>query len=137
VLIDLLTGIRKSHHLNGITSNPFRREFWLGKPGPRPDGDASRVGGVRSYLLRQTWRKLYEYLFGILAVHLVEAHMLDGLEVEVTGGTGTLTKWAVSVAGVVELWSIFENMETVGGRNPLKRLSGLLPEKVRRVLDGE
>jgi len=124
VFLDLVTGIRKSHHERGVRWTPLRRVFWFGE------------GGVKSYLLRQTWRKLYEYVLGILAISLAEAHLLSGLEESVTGSSGGLAKLAVTVAGLVELWSIFENMEAVGGRNFLKRLANLLPEKLRGMLEG-
>jgi len=124
VFLDLVTGIRKSHHERGMRWRPLRRAFWFGE------------GGVKSYLLRQTWRKLYEYVLGILAISLAEAHLLSGLEESFVGASGGLARLAVTVAGLVELWSIFENMEAVGGRNFLKRLAGLLPERLRGMLGG-
>jgi len=132
VFLDLLTGLRKSNHLAGIPANPFTLWFWTG----RVQADGTKRGGVKSYLLRQTWRKLYEYVFGIMAIHLVEHHLLGGFEADLLGRDRTLTKCAVIMAGIIELWSIFENMEAVGGRNPLKKVASLLPEKVRKVLEG-
>jgi len=132
VFIDLLTGLRKSNHIAGIPANPFSLPFWTGKA----QDSGAKAGGVKSYLLRQTWRKLYEYVFGIMAIHLVEHYLLGGFEADLLGRDRTLTKCAVVMAGIIELWSIFENMEAVGGRNPLKKVVGFLPEKVRKVFDG-
>src|SRR5690554_6153561 len=56
--LDLLTGIRKTLHQRGVKFNPLKATFWK---------------SIKSYLLRQTWRKSYEYGIGILVVITFEA----------------------------------------------------------------
>lgn len=120
IFIDLLTGIRKSHIKNGMSFEPFKKRFWM---------------HIRSDLLRKTYRKAYEYIFGIIAISVVELWLIGRIDIEILGHTKNLTTWSIVVGGLIELWSIFENMEAVSGNNPLKKLSSILPERVREIFD--
>lgn len=118
IFIDLLTGIRKSFFIKNVSLNPLKKIFWL---------------GVKSYLLRRTWRKTYEYLFGIIAIAVFETYMLGITQIELLGKVSSFTEWSVVICGTVEIWSIFENMEAVSGNNILKKLLNFLPENIRRL----
>ncbi len=121
ILLDAITGIRKSHYLEGVTLNPLKKECWK---------------NVKSYLLRQTWRKCYEYIIGILAIGLLEVYFFEVLHVKILTKTNSLTKWGIIVAGLIEFWSIFENLEAVSGLNPLKLILNFLPDNVRKFFQG-
>tara|TARA_R110000737_G_scaffold136991_1_gene167852 strand:+ start:1024 stop:1545 length:522 start_codon:yes stop_codon:yes gene_type:complete len=119
IFIDLLTGIRKSHYKEGIKFTPFTMKFW---------------NVIKSKHLRSTWRKTYEYGMGIVVFAVFESMVLKLDSFTIGTAVFTLTELAVITAVLVEMYSIFENMEAVSGNNLLKRLSFLLPVQIRRLL---
>lgn len=119
ILIDMFTGIRKDLFLKNIPFNPFKESFW---------------SGVNSTGLRSTWRKTYEYVAGILAFMVLDSLVLGTHTVDLLGKNLSLSELAVTIACLVEIYSIFENMEAVSGRNLFKTLINLLPEKVKAIL---
>ena len=119
ILLDLITGIRKNLHSKGISFNPLKKEFLI---------------SIKSYLLRQTWRKAYEYGIGIIVIVALETLVLGVTPISFIGKIFTLSELAVVVACCVEVWSLFENMEAVSGRNLLKKLKTLLPQKLANIL---
>lgn len=119
IIIDLLTGIRKSLHLTGVGFNPFNKLFW---------------GSIKSYLLRKTWRKAYEYGIGIIVISILETLVLGGTPITFLAKTFSLTEMAAVVPALIEIWSIFENLEAVSGSNILKRLRPFMPKIVRAIL---
>mgnify|MGYP003646808537 CR=1 FL=1 len=118
ILFDMITGIRKSFYINKISSNPFKREFWR---------------NLNSSGLRSTWRKTYEYGIGIIVFMTLDHYVLHIGEFEFINQKRNIVELAISVACVIEVYSIFENMEAVSGNNLLKKLIGLLPEKVKKI----
>ena len=118
IFIDLLTGIRKYHFKRKIKLNLFKRVFWY---------------TIKSYLLRQTWKKSYEYIFGILAVFCFEMFIFGKSEIEILGKNYSFTKWIIVLASIVEIWSIFENLEKVSGNNLLKKCLSFFPEKIKKI----
>lgn len=111
ILIDFLTGVRKSLHIKKIKFNPLKKEFWR---------------CVKSDGMRKTWRKTYEYGIGIVVFALLESMILKLEPFTVLNMQFTLTELAVSVAAVVETYSVFENMEEVSGNNLLKTIIKVL-----------
>ena len=122
ILLDLLTGIRKNLHQKGISFNPFKKQFWK---------------SIKSYLLRQTWRKTYEYGIGIVVVIIFESLVFGVTSVEVMDKSFTISELAVVIPAIIETWSIFENLEEVSKNNVLKRLITLLPQGVQNLFTGE
>ena len=122
IFIDLLTGIRKSHYKEGVRFTPFTMKFW---------------SVIKSKHLRSTWRKTYEYGMGIVVFAVFESMVLKLDPFAIGTAVFTLTELAVITAVLVEMYSIFENMEAVSGNNLLKRLSFLLPGPIRRLLLGK
>lgn len=118
ILIDMITGISKSFHVNKISSNPFKKEFWR---------------NLKSSGLRSTWRKTYEYGIGIIVFIILDHYVLHVGKFEFINQKRNIVELAISVACVIEVYSIFENMEAISGNNLLKRLIALLPEKVKKV----
>lgn len=118
VFIDLLTGIRKNLHLKGIKFNPFKRTFWK---------------SIRSYLLRNTWRKTYEYGFGIIVIVIFESLILGTTPITLVDKTFTIAELSVLIPSAVECWSIYENMEAVSGSNILKKIKLLLPSPLSNI----
>lgn len=112
IFFDLLTGIRKSLFLKGISFNPFKKSFW---------------GAIKSYLLRKTWRKTYEYGLGIIIIIIFESLILGATPISLVGKTFTIAELSVLVPAAVEVWSIFENFEAVSGKNILRKIKKLLP----------
>jgi hypothetical protein len=122
IFVDLITGIRKNHHIKGFSLNPFKVEFWK---------------AIKSNSLRQTWRKTYEYFIGILIAIVFENMIFGTISIEMQEKTFTLVKMAIIVSAAIEMWSIFENMEAVTGRNILKRIMSFLPEKIQNLFKNE
>ncbi|WP_136465535.1 phage holin family protein [Flagellimonas onchidii] len=120
ITIDLLTGIKKNLHKDKVPFNPFKKLFWK---------------SIKSYALRQTWRKTYEYGIGILVVLVFEALVLGSTPIALLGKTFSITELSVLLPAAIEVWSIFENMEAVTGMNLLKRLKPLLPKPLQNLLN--
>jgi hypothetical protein len=118
IIIDLITGIRKNLHVKNIGYNPFNLDFYK---------------SIKSYLLRKTWKKTYEYLIGIIALVIIESLVLNSTPVEISDKTFSLSELAVVFPAGVELWSIFENMEAVSGNNILKKINKLIPIRVQNI----
>lgn len=123
ILIDLITGIRANLHDWGVSANPLKASFWK---------------SIKSYLLRKTWKKTYEYGIGIIVVAVFETFIFGApASIILMSKTFTLAEVATIVPALVEVWSIFENFEAVSDRNILKRMLFLLPSKVRSVITGK
>ena len=122
ILLDLLTGIRKNNYLNKVKFNIFKEQFWV---------------SIKSYLLRKTWRKSYEYGLGIIVIMVFESLIFGVTTISLFSQTFTLSELIIVIPAFIEVWSIFENLEAVSGRNILKRIKFLLPEKVRKFIDKE
>jgi hypothetical protein len=119
ILIDLITGIRKSLHERDVSFNPFKAEFRK---------------AIKSYLFRKTWKKAYEYGIGIIVLFVFEMFIFGLTPVTIMDKTFTITELGVLIPSAIEVWSIFENLEAVSGRNILKRLVTLLPKGLRDLL---
>lgn len=120
--LDLVTGIRKTLHQKKIKCNPFKSTFWR---------------NIKSYLLRQTWRKTYEYGIGILVLMVFESMIFGETVINLADKSFTITELAILLPAAIEVWSIFENLESVSGKNILKRLKTLLPQPLRKLLSSE
>lgn len=120
VFIDLITGIRKSMHDSSVPFNIFNKSFWL---------------IIKSYMLRKTWKKVYEYNLGILLFVIFESMVLGVTPITIIGKVFTLSELSAIIPCIVEVWSIFENFEAVSGKNLLKRISSLLPDSVKKILN--
>lgn len=122
ITLDLITGIAKSLHQNNRTCNPLKAEFWK---------------SIKSYLLRKTWRKTYEYGIGIIVVVIFESLVFGGgTSIMLMSKSFTITELAVLMPALVEVWSIFENMEAITKNNFLKKMTTFLPQKVQKALRG-
>lgn len=116
ILLDMFTGIRKSLHEKGIKFDLRKIEFWH---------------SVKSSGIRSTWRKTYEYVIGILAFVALDGFVLKTSSFKILGEQYSISEIAVITAIIIEVYSIFENMEAVSGRNPLKRVISILPNKFK------
>lgn len=120
IIIDLITGIRRNQREEKISFNPHKLHFWK---------------AIKSYLLRKTWRKAYEYGLGIIVVVIFETLILGSTNIEIMGGkVFTISELSVLVPSVIELWSIFENIESSTGNNFLKKLNLLLSGKFKILM---
>ncbi|MDC7251047.1 MAG: hypothetical protein PQJ49_14150 [Sphaerochaetaceae bacterium] len=120
IFIDLLTGIRKNFHSKGIKFNIFKKIFWK---------------SIKSYLLRQTWKKTYEYGIGILVIVIFETLIFNVPPFTILGGTVRISELAIILPGAVEVWSIYENLEAVSGTNMLKMFKKFLPANIAAVFN--
>lgn len=116
IFIDLLTGIRKAHHKSNIKFRPWKKEFW-------------KV--VKSKALRSTWRKATEYGVGVIVFTLLDALVFKSSPLVEMGYNYSLSELAAIIACLVEVYSIYENMEAVSGNNPLKKILSFLPLKFK------
>lgn len=118
VFFDLLTGIRKNLHNNGVKFNPLKGTFWR---------------SIKSYLLRQTWRKTYEYGIGIIIIVIFESLIFGVTPIALMGKTFTIAELSILIPAGVEIWSIYENMEAVSGNNILLKIRNFLPEPLKKI----
>tara|TARA_R110000851_G_scaffold27764_5_gene77893 strand:- start:8348 stop:8851 length:504 start_codon:yes stop_codon:yes gene_type:complete len=115
--LDLLTGISRTLNEWGIKPNPLKKIFWK---------------SIKSYLLRKTWRKAYEYGFGIVVVAVFETLILGSTSISLMDRNFSITELAIIIPSVIEVWSIFENLENISKRNILKRLIYLMPKGAQK-----
>jgi hypothetical protein len=59
--------------------------------------------------------------------------VLGTTSIELLGKIYSISELAVTIACLVEVYSIYENMEAVSGNNLFKRVIGLLPQRVRSI----
>jgi hypothetical protein len=119
ILLDLLSGIRKDFYLKGITAYIWQKSFWK---------------GVKSYGIRETWKKTYEYGIGIIVCSIFESMIFKMEPIDVMNREFSLTELAIMIASIVEVYSNYENMEAVSGRNVFKLLTQFLPKPIQDVL---
>ena len=62
---------------------------------------------------------------------------VKGVKAELMGAIYSLSEIAVALACMVEIYSIYENMEAVSGNNLLKKLTFLLPKRVQKMFDSK
>ena len=122
IFLDLVTGIGKNLKNKNLKANPFKKEYWK---------------SIKSYLLRQTWRKAYEYGIGIIVVVVFETLVLGDTSIMLMSKTFSISQLAVVVPAIIEVWSIFENLEAKSGRNVLKKLITVLPRNIQNLFTGK
>ena len=114
----MFTGIRKAHYTNGVLFRPFKKEFW-------------KV--IKSKELRKTWRKTIEYAVGIITFTILDTMVLGTTSIQMLGNHYSISELAVTIACMVEVYSIYENMEAVSGNNLFKKILNFLPSKFKQV----
>ena len=119
IFIDLLTGIRRTHHEWKVSFQPFKKIYWL---------------SIRSYLLRQTWRKTYEYGIGIIVITIFETLIFGQQQITIMDKGFSISELSVVFPAIVEIWSIYENLEAVSKINLLKRLRNFLPPFIQNLV---
>lgn len=122
ILVDLITGIKKRLHQENTKVTVFNKRFWQ---------------ILSSSGMRATWKKAYEYGVGIIVISVIEGYILKGQGITLGEAKYGITEIAVGIASIIELYSVFENMEAVTGRNLLKRMLRIFPAPIRRVLKKE
>ena len=118
IFIDMLTGIRKSLFLKDIKIKIHKKEFWH---------------AINSSGLRATWRKTYEYGVGILVFTILDGMVLGHTSISLLGQPYSISELGVTIACLVEVYSIYENMEAVSGNNLFKRMIVILPQRVKDI----
>jgi hypothetical protein len=117
IIIDLITGIRKSHYNSGVNFYPWKKEFW---------------NVIKSNQLRRSWKKTSDYFLLIFISIALQILLFKGFKIEGMGLSFTLSEMIGSMACIIEIYSIYENLEAVSGRNPLKRFVSFLPPKIKQ-----
>lgn len=118
IFIDLLTGIRKSLHIHKISFNLFSKIFWR---------------SISSHGMRSTWRKSYEYGIGIITFAVLDSLVFGLAVIELMGKQVSITEIAITTACLVEVYSVYENMEAVSGNNLFKKMLVFFPEKIKQI----
>ena len=118
IFVDLITGIRKAHYTEGVTFRPHKKEFW-------------KV--IKSKELRKTWRKTIEYAVGVIIFVILETMVLGESSVQLLGNKYSIAELAVTIACLVETYSIYENMEAVSGNNLMKKIIKIFPFSLRNM----
>ena len=116
IFLDLLSGIRKDFYLKNIKAYVWQKKFWK---------------EVKSYGIRETWKKTYEYGIGIIVCSIFESMIFKMDPIQVMNKGFSLTELSIMIASAVEVYSNYENMEAVSGRNVFKKIVNLLPKGVQ------
>ncbi len=122
ILLDLITGIRKSLYATEIKERFWQKAFWK---------------QVKSYGMRETWKKAYEYGVGIIVCSIFESMIFKTEPIELMNSKFSLTELAIMVASIIEVYSNYENMEAVSGRNIFKKILSFLPEPISKIVNKE
>lgn len=118
IILDLITGIVKSLKEKGIEPSIFKKLFWK---------------SIKSYLLRKTWKKAYEYGLGIIVVVVFETLIFGTTSISIMEKSFTISELAVIIPAIIEIWSIFENIESVSKNNVLKKLFVFFPAPLKNL----
>lgn len=118
IFLDLITGIVKNLQKKGIAPNLIKKSFWK---------------AIRSYLLRKTWKKAYEYGIGIIVIIVFETLIFGTTSISIMEKNFTMSELAVVIPAIIEIWSIFENIESVSKNNVLKKIIIFLPVPLRKL----
>ena len=118
ITIDLFTGIVRSFRIKEIPFKPFKRKTWL---------------VIKSGLIRLTLKKSYEYGLLLIVVAVIESFILGLTPIMLVGKAFTLTELAIIIPSGIEVWSIFENIESQVGRNIFKSFITFLPEPLQKI----
>lgn len=122
ITIDLFTGIIKSFKEKEIKFNLFKKETYL---------------VIKSGLLRLTLKKSYEYGLLLIVVAIIESFILGLTPIMLIGKVFTLTELSIVIPCGIEVWSIFENIESITGNNILKKFISFLPKKLQNLFSKE
>lgn len=121
IILDLITGISKNLYNQGKPFNPLKLYFWK---------------SIKSYLLRRTWKKGYEYGLGIIVVLIFDTMVWGGdSRVMLVNKIFTFSELSVIIASGIEIWSIGENIEEITGSNFIKRFTRILPYKMQKIVN--
>jgi hypothetical protein len=83
--------------------------------------------------MRETWKKAYEYGIGIIVCAIFESMIFKMDPINVMDKKFSLTELAIMIASIIEVYSNYENMEAVSGRNIFKKMLGFLPESIQNI----
>lgn len=89
---------------------------------------------VKSKGMRSTWRKTYEYGIGIIVFAVFESMIFKMEPMTIMNHKFSITELAAVTASLVEIYSIFENMESVSGSNILKKILSFLPSPIKKII---
>lgn len=128
IFIDLLTGIRKNLHQKKVKIPTIKEAFWRSSK----NSLLLFLTSIKSYLLRKTWQKTYEYALGIITIIVLESLILGETHIEIMDKVFTISELSVIIPACVEVWSIFENFEAVSGNNILKKIKNHLKSKLEK-----
>jgi len=107
IIVDLYYGIRKSFKKENISFNPLKRVFWK---------------TVNSKGLRCTWRKSTEYGLGIIVTAFFQALFFPTFTITILGGSFTILLFVIMAACLIEIYSIFENLNEINPDNGINRI---------------
>lgn len=107
IIIDLFYGIKKSFIQKNESFNPFKRVFW-------------KI--VNSKGLRSTWKKATEYALGVILTAFCQALFFPTFTITILGGTFTIVLFVIMVACLIEIYSIFENLNEINPNNVINKI---------------
>ena len=113
VLLDLITGISKYFVENKIKFGFNKKTFY----------------GIKSDLIRKTLMKVFEYFMFISSAIIIQHLIYDGDVITLNTKGFSITELALSITILVEIWSIFENVEKITNRNLLKVAADIISKK--------
>lgn len=99
ILIDFITGVRKSLIAKDVPINPLKRAFWE---------------TVNSKGMRETWNKAYQYGFGIIILISIQVLFFGQETFTILNNTFSIVKAGIFILCGIEIYSIFENIKPRG-----------------------
>jgi hypothetical protein len=122
IFVDLYTGIKKDLFTKNTDLSLIRPKTWI------------NWKSITSSGFRKSWTKVREYALGILLIHLIEKNILGVTIINISEDKSfSLTLVFIMILAGTEVWSIFENLEVISGRNKLKNLLSFLPDKMKEI----
>jgi hypothetical protein len=107
IVVDLITGIMKAFKAKEIKLNPFNRVFWQ---------------TINSEGLRSTWKKSTEYGLGIIVTAFCQALFFPTFTISILGGSFSILLFVVMAACLIEIYSIFENINKINPDNAIQKI---------------
>lgn len=108
IIIDLYYGIKKAFVKKVIPFSIKNKEFWR---------------TVRSRGIRRTWIKATEYAVGIIATTFCQALFFPTFTIGVLGKEFNILLFVIMSACLIEMYSIFENINTINPDNGLNKIA--------------
>lgn len=119
LLLDLVTGVRKSFKEKELKFNPFKKATWL---------------VITSQGFRKSWVKATEYGIGVIVTVVLEALFFNKPLVDIWDYNFTITEIVIGIAISIAIYSIFENLRKINPESKFLQLFNKITPLVKDYL---